>query len=271
MALIAQTTQPGIFYQVDSPVTTPATVAAGGVTACGIVDALAYFQYDIIQRLNRKFAMLQRLAQILEELGNLSELVPNINALIPVLGISFAAYNQLAAACPFLNLPFPGDASLNALRSQVIAAYANLAREVLNHPWTRMGQLQSELLAFQNKISAPLAQGASYLQCLQAACNAVEQAGSAFKNIAQADINKELGTFAANYVSNAGQVLTEGARIKAGEASDAYTTLRDLGADTGSDFATVKAQTTATPSSLLVSPTVAQGSGIEYANPPFVR
>lgn len=245
--------------------------SSSGVSACGIVDALAYMQYDIIRRLNRKFAMLRRLAQLLEELGNLSDLVPNINSLIPVLGIDLSAYNQLAAACPFLGLPSPGEASLNSLRAQVIGAYSNLARGVLNHPWMRMGKLQEELTKFQNKISAPLAEGQSYLQCLQAACNAVSQAGSAFRNISQANIQQELSTFSANYVNNAGQVMTEPMRVLNGEAQTTYNTLRDLGAETGTDYRTLRAQATATPSSFVQSPTVVQGSGIEYANPPFVR
>lgn len=266
MALIAQTTQPGTAYLLNST-STSATVSSG-VSACGIADALAYFQYDIIRRLNRKFEMLRRLAQILEDLGNLSELIPNINALIPVLAIDLSAYNQLAAACPMLGLPSPGEASLNDLRSKVIAAYGNLAKNLLNHPWTRMGKLQSELIKFQNKISAPLAQGQSYLQCLQAACNAISQAGSAFKNVTQANINQELASFSSNYVNNAGQVLTEGAAIKYGQAQSGLTTLRSLGADVGTDYTTLKAQT---PASLVQSPTVTGGSGIEYANPPFVR
>lgn len=260
----------GTGLQTATPSTAASTLSSG-VTPCGIADALAYFQYDIIKRLNRKFAMLRRLAQILEELGNLSELVPNINALIPVLGIDLSAYNQLAAACPFLNLPAPGEASLNSLRGQVIAAYGNLAKNVLNHPWTRMGALQEQLTKFQNKISAPLAQGQSYLQCFQAACAAVSQASTMFKNVTQANLSKELSTFSANYVNNAGQVLSEGATIKYGEAKDAYSTLQNLGADTGTDYSTLRAQTTASPSSLVQSPTVVQGSGIEYANPPFVR
>lgn len=258
----------GTGLQVVSPPAGPATTSASGITPCGIADALAYFQYDIIQRLNRKFAMLQRLAQLLEELGNLSELVPNINALIPALGIDLSAYNQLAAACPFLNLPAPGEASLNALRSSVISAYSNLARNVLNHPWYRMGQLQTELVNFEAKISAPLGKAQSYLQCFQAACATVAQSVTMFKNVAQADVTKELATFSSNYVANAGQVLTEGAAIKAGEAKTAFTTLKNFGADAGTDYRTLRAQT---PASLVKEPTVTRASGIEYANPPFVR
>ena len=244
----------------------PLTV--GGVDACGVADALAYFQYDIIRRLNRKFAMLRRLAQLLEELGNLSELVPNINALIPALSISLSTYEQLAAACPFLNLPAPGETSLAALRGNVIAAYGNLARSVLNHPWTRMGKLQEELTNYQNKISAPLAMGQSYLQCLQAACAAVSQVNTMFRNVLQTDVDRELSKFATDYVNNAGKVLTEGARIKVSEAGTAFTTLRGLGADVGTDYKTLKAQV---PASLVTEPTVVRSSGIEYANPPFVR
>lgn len=234
---------------------------------CAVVDALARMQYDIIRRINRKFESLRRLAALLEDLGNLEELVPNISGLIPVASIDFDTYNQLAAACPFLNLPFPGDASLAALRAQVIAAYANLVKGVLNHPWTRMASLQEDLYNFQQKVNFALGMAQSYIQCLQAACNAVSAVGSAFEKITHADIKKELDAFTRGYVANAGQVLTEPMRIKSDEAQSARTELVNLGADFGGDYRTVRAALDAPPAAPITTPA---SNNPTYPNPPFL-
>lgn len=234
---------------------------------CAVVDALARMQYDIIRRVNRKFEALRRLAQLLEDLGNLSDLVPNINALIPVVDIDFDTYNQLAAACPFLNLPFPGEASLVELRQRVIGAYSNLMKDLLNHPWIRMGKLQDEMSKFQSKVNFALGMGASYIECLLAACNAVSAVGSAFQKVSQADIQKEISTFTSNYMANAGQVLTEPMRTKYATAIETRDELANLGADFRGDYRTVRAAIDNPP---IPAPTVETMHGVEYRDPPFV-
>lgn len=234
---------------------------------CSVVDALARMQYDIIRRINRKFESLRRIAQLLQDLGNLSDLVPNINALIPVVDIDFDTYNQLAAACPFLNLPFPGDASLAQLRSKVIAAYANLMKGVLNHPWARMGKLQDELNQFASRVNFALGMGASYIECLQAACNAVSAVGSAFEKVAQADIQKELTKFGTGYMASAGQVLNEPMQLKYSEAVATRNELVNLGVDFQGDYNTVAASAANPP---IPAPVVETSHGVEYTNPPFV-
>jgi hypothetical protein len=223
-------------------------------------------QYDIIRRINRKFEALRRLAQLLEELGDLSTLIPNISSLIPIPNIDLSTYNQLAAACPFLNLPAPGEASLNALRSRVMGAYANLMQDVLSHPWMRMGRVQAELSKFQNKINFVMGMGASYLECLQAACNAVSAVGSAFEKVTHADIQKEVSTFTSNYLANAGQVLTAPMQTKYNEAVRVKTSLKEFGTDFSDDYTTAKAALAPAP----VTPAAIPAPVQHYPSPPFV-
>ena len=234
---------------------------------CAVTDALARMQYDLIRRVNRKFESVRRLAALLMDLGNLSDLVPNIAALIPVVDIDFNTYNQLAAACPFLNLPFPGDASLAELRSKVIAAYANLMKGLLNHPWSRMGKLQEEFDQFTAKVNAVLGQGASYLECLQAACNAVSATGSAFQKVTQAHIQKELTAYGKGYLASAGKVLTDPMQTKYNDTVAVRSLLTNSGAEFVGDFNTVSANLANPP---IPAPTVTTAHGVEYVNPPFV-
>ena len=236
-------------------------------TPCQVTDALARMQYDIIVRVNRKFDAMRRLAQLLMDLGSLEELVPNINALIPVADIDFDTYNQLAAACPFLGLPFPGERPLVELRSAVIGAYANLVKSSLNHPWSRMGKLQGEFDKFTNSVNFGLGMARSYIQCLQAACNAVGAVGSAFVKVTQADIQKELTKFASDYTANAGQVLTAPMKLKVAEAVDTRNELTDLGADFRGDYNAVKATLTA---SSTPTPAAAAPVSTSFPNSPFV-
>jgi len=236
------------------------------VNVCAPIDALARFQLDVVRRLNKKFEQLRRLASLLEQLGNLSELVPNIAGLIPVVDIDLSVYNQLAAACPFLNLPAPGEASLNELRAKVIAAYANLARKVLNHPWNRLGALQGELSKLQAQLNAPLATATNFIQCLQAACTAAVQAGTVLGSFSVGQINTEIAKFNEFYVEQAGQVLTGPAETKFNEAQNTFKTLNELGAGVKDDYSFAKAEATRPPTSPEV---VVQTTGREYKLQPF--
>lgn len=208
---------------------------------CQVVDTLAAFQLDVLRRINRKFAALRSLAQLLEQLGNLDELVPNIGALIPVVDIDLAIYENLVANCPYLNLPPYTTGDLNQLQVQVTGAYANFFRKLLNHPYNRMGQLQEQLINFQGEVDAAITDAGDFLRCLQTVCAAGRAVAGQLNSLANADIAKEIGIFAENYAASAGQVMTEGMRIKYQEVQDAMTQLKDLGADVGQDYAAAKA------------------------------
>ena len=208
---------------------------------CQVVDTLAAFQLDVLRRINRKFAALRSLAQLLEQLGNLDELVPNIGALIPVVDIDLAIYENLVANCPYLNLPPYTTGDLNQLQVQVTGAYANFFRKLLNHPYNRMGQLQEQLINFQGEVDAAITDAGDFLRCLQTVCAAGRAVAGQLNSLTNADIAKEIGIFAENYAASAGQVMTEGMRIKYQEVQDAMTQLKDLGADVGQDYAAAKA------------------------------
>jgi len=209
--------------------------------ACQVVDTLAAFQLDVLKRINRKFAALRGLAQLLEQLGNLDELVPNIGALIPVVRIDLAIYENLVANCPYLNLPPFTTGDLNQLQVQVTGAYANFFRKLLNHPWNRMGQLQAQMDQFQGEVNAAITDAGDFLRCLQTVCAAGKAVAGQLNALSNADIAKEIGIFAENFAADAGQVMTEPMRIKYQELQDAQAQLKALGADVGQDYTDAKA------------------------------
>lgn len=197
---------------------------------CSITDALAEAQYNILRKLNNKFEALRRLMELLEQLGDLSALIPNISALIPVIDIDLDAYTNLRSNCPFLNLPAADETNIEALRRKVIDAYNSLTADALNHQWLRMGKLQDALTKAQGQLNAAFAQGAQYLQCLQAAC-ATAQAATGFLNrVGDTKINAELARFEKNFVTEGGRVLTAPAQAKYEQAVRALDTMAELGA-----------------------------------------
>jgi len=208
---------------------------------CAVVDALAAFQLDVLRRINRKFAALRSLAQLLEQLGDLSELVPNIGNLIPVVDVDLQVYEELVSACPYLNLPPVTTGELNQLQSYLTGAYANFFNELLRHPWNRMGQLQAQMDSFQSQIDSAFTQAGDFLRCLQTVCATGRAVAGQLNALADADIAKEIGIFANNFVADAGQVMTEPMRLKYAELVEAKSQLRSLGADVGQDYTDAKA------------------------------
>lgn len=195
---------------------------------CQVIDALANFQYQTIRRLNVKINTLRRLAELLELVGDVRDLVPNIDSLIPVTSITLATYQHLVVNCPFLHLPDVSEDNLGLLRQRVIEAYAALIRQLLNHPHMRMGKLQDVLNRFQGDLNAASAVIADYLSCLQAICDTIGTAASAFSSVSQADIKKEVTAYTKNFVEQGGQVLTAGQKVKEKQIVTSIETLQDL-------------------------------------------
>lgn len=202
---------------------------------CQVIDALAKFQYDVISRLNRKFSTLRRLAELLEQIGDVRDLVPNLESLIPVTSITLETYHRLVLNCPFLHLPDASDENLGLLRQRVVAAYAALIRQLLNHPHLRMGKLQDLLTRFQNDLNAGAAVVADYLTCLQTICDTIDSAVGSFNNITQAAIGKEVAAYTKNFVQNAGKVMTAGMEVKEKQIVTAIDKLHELSTDTITD------------------------------------
>jgi len=208
---------------------------------CVVVDTLAAFQLDTLRRINRKFAALRNLAQLLEQLGDLSALVPNIGQLIPVVNIDLALYEQLVASCPYLNLPPVTTGDVNQLQSYVTSAYANFFNRLLRHPWNRMGQLQQELDSYQSQITGAFAQAGDFLRCLQTVCATGRAVAGQLEAVRDADIAKEIKTFTENYVANSGRVLSAGAQEKYAQIAAGKQQLIALGADVKLDYTQAKA------------------------------
>jgi len=208
---------------------------------CAVVDALAAFQLDVLKRINRKFAALRSLAQLLEQLGDLSALVPNLGALIPVIRVDLALYENLVANCPYLNLPPATTGDLNQLQAMLTGAYANFFNKLLRHPWNRMGQLQEQMDNFQSQINGAFTQAGDFLRCLQTVCATGRAVAGQLNALSNAEIGKEITSFANNFAANAGQVLTDPAKQKYAQIVEAKDQLKALGADVGQDYKDAKA------------------------------
>lgn len=209
--------------------------------ACKVLDALAQLQFDVIARINRKFNALRRLAETLELLGDLAGFFPNLPLLVPLASINVDVYMRLQENCPFLNLPPFSNQSLAQLQAVVQAAYANLIKKLLNHPFFRLQKLNDAMAKFQTDLNLTLAIGTDYLLCLQTICDTVGVVGSAFQNISTANIQKELNDFTNGFLNNAGNVLSEPMRQKYGQAQDAVNQIKALGVDFATDYRDAKA------------------------------
>jgi hypothetical protein len=208
---------------------------------CQVLDALAQFQYDVVRRLNRKFNALRRIAELLEQVGDIGVLIPNIAELIPITSITLDTYQRLVENCPFLGLPDVSVANLGELRLKVEVAYGNLVRKLLNHPHLRMTKLQGVLTKFQNDLNAGAAVANDFILCLQTICDTIGAVGTAFQNITQADIRKEIANYTKNYIENAGEILTDPMKVKATQVQDTIREIRDLSTETVSDVTEVAA------------------------------
>lgn len=224
------------------------------INPCDVTSALANFQFDLILRMNRKFEALRRLALLLSQLGDLSSLFPNLMALLPNLLpinlIDMSVYINLARSCPMLGLPDVGDGPISDLRSKVAAAYGNLTRDLLNHPYMRMDLLQSQMDKYISRASREANNGMGtaldYLTCLNAMCEAGASIGSTLSSMSKANIGEEITKFAYNFQDQAGQVLTEPLRIKRDQGIVMLGQLKELGSDVKYDYQTAKSITPAT-------------------------
>ncbi len=168
-------------------------------------------------------------------------LIPNIAELIPITSITLDTYQRLVENCPFLGLPDVSVANLGELRLKVQAAYGALVRKLLNHPHLRMTKLQNALNKFQGDLNAGAAVANDFILCLQTICDTIGAVGTAFQNITQAEIKKEIAAYTKNFVENAGEILTDPMKVKAAQVQDTIRTIRDLSTETVSDVVEVGA------------------------------
>lgn len=141
---------------------------------CNVADAL---QTAVAQALNfflLRLTQLKRLAAMLEQLGYLIKL-PQLDALLALTQIDQIVYAELRRICPALQLPEFGGDELNKIRSQVANAYKMLAGNVLQHPWSQLGGLQSLVDSVASQTNSQLTKllggNVNILACLVSLCN----------------------------------------------------------------------------------------------------
>lgn len=221
------------------------------------MQALVDWELNAIRLLNKKFAALRRLAELLEQVGDVSTALPNLAALVPVADLDLELYTAIQVNCPFLGLPEYSNQNLAELKSKMNTAYGLLARRVANHPWARLDRVQSMLNDYQQRINYPY--GEDYLRCLNSICAAISAAGSLLETWSTVSVETELAKFTTNFIDNAGQVLTEPMQIKRDEALGVYSQLVDLKDESVGDFATI----TKTGDTVPTPPPLQLGSGTD--------
>lgn len=208
---------------------------------CAIMQVLENWELQAISALNKKFAALRRLAELLEQFGDLNSWLPDLgrllNALPAVGDLDIDVYTNLQVSCPFLNLPPFSNADLNDLKRRLSAGYSQILGDIANHPWSRLDKLQGMMNDFQNKINYPY--GADYLRCMNAVCGAISAAGSTISGLANVNIQSELTKFGQNFIAGAGEVLTQPMQIKRNNAFQIYNAVYDLRDESVQDFTTL--------------------------------
>lgn len=197
--------------------------------ACRVVDALAAYQMDVLRRINRKFAAMQSLAQLLEQLGDISSAIPNLAGMVPVIAIDLELYNAMIASCPWLNLP-PASGTFNQLQVAAQKAYSNLLRMVLRHPYSRLGAVQAEMARFQASINDAFLQADDFLRCLHAVCVAGAATAASIAALSDASVSSEINKFGQGFVAANGNAISEAGQIKYQQTVAVSNQLRDLGA-----------------------------------------
>lgn len=135
---------------------------------CAILGTLQSFEARLLNRLFSKWSALQRLGLLLEEAGDLSKLIPNPAYLIPLNAIDLDLYNRLRANCPMLGLPEADLGALDDFRQMVENAYYQLLKDLNNHPWARLGDLDANLSDFLKRLQ-PIR---GWARCLNSLCDA---------------------------------------------------------------------------------------------------
>lgn len=201
---------------------------------CGVIDVLADFQQQVISAINGKFASLRRLSELLQQLADLTGFIPDISKLIPISAIDLTAYENLRNECKFLNLPpSSGDPeqTLGALRAQVNTAYGRLLGQLNLNPLGRMDKLQDKLNAYQARFNLGTLGGVDFMQCLQAACQAVvavEGSVSSLSNTSSAQVKKAAQDYLDNIVNGNGKVLSAEAQAKVSNWGSTKSGVADL-------------------------------------------
>jgi hypothetical protein len=177
-----------------------------------------------MDRLNRKFDALQRVAQAIEEAGDPASLIPDPSQLIPVVNLDLTTYNNIRSNCPFLGLPAADIdhlTGLNDIRSKLSSAYSDLISDLEKHPWLRFDRLQGMLDRALSQATASLSEVQGYLQCATSICGA-----STSEEISRNQAIME--KYAQNFVDGPGTILTSSMVTKKNQVNTAISAIRAL-------------------------------------------
>lgn len=195
---------------------------------CAVVDVLSGIQLIAIREINKKFLSMQRLAAIIEQAGDFSLFLPDLGTLFPLSEIDLNIYTNLKQACPFLNLPAPGEAGITELRAKIGASYAVYIRLLTNHSYLRLDDLQEQLLKVQGKFNDIVLDGVEFISCLQQACETAVSAGAFVSGINPATLASDVTEFTKNFVDGTGQVLSDAQKSKVQDVRDVVEGMNNL-------------------------------------------
>ena len=113
--------------------------------ACELLINLKDQAESAASALTGKIYALQRLSSVIELAGDALKL-PDPAALVPYNTVDVSAYKMLAGMCPDLFPPLdPLNSQLFNLRAQLSQAYNALAKQLDDHPYSKLADLSHEL------------------------------------------------------------------------------------------------------------------------------
>lgn len=141
---------------------------------CNLADALQTAVAQVLNFFLLRLTQLKRLAAMLEQLGFLIKL-PQLDALLALTQIDQVIYAELRRICPALQLPDYSGGELSKIRNQVANAYRMLSGNLLQHPWSQLGGLQTLVDSVANQATSQLTKllggDVNILACLVSLCN----------------------------------------------------------------------------------------------------
>ena len=175
------------FNPAAPPATVQGTLDAALAPVCDLLDSMRGLLTDAIKFITIKVNHIKRIAAIMENIGFTIPL-PDLSLLPNILTLDIRIYAALQAACPELKLPAYSNQSLEKLRSQVLAAYALIARTLQIHPWSMIKGLEetyNALIGEVDKVLASINIGTGIFRCIQNICDgtATDQVKAVFEGI----------------------------------------------------------------------------------------
>jgi len=220
-------------------------------TPCSILNTVSQFQLDAMTQLNKKLMGLQSTAQLLEQNGDsaasfIIQLNNSTDSLARITDVDKDLYDQLVAACPFLTNSVTGSggtssggsaaSSVESLQATVLKSYNSLINKLLNHPYSRMQNLQGELDNTVNQFAANTILATDFTRCMQQACSSI-----LFSDLAPDNLKQQAEMYQRNFTDGTAKVLSQSQQDKADLVTSLIGHLQGLGATAGKTYSKAKA------------------------------